>query len=133
MSLSHCPPDFPEIVPDGTFEELSECPKCWCSDSVHYYDQYPHIRVECSNCGFIKFTSHYKKSEWSRAVKERDEYTCQRCGKRLTGRALHAHHKMPEWFMPNLQNRLDNGITLCNACHRQLHGKDGSIRNSAGL
>jgi hypothetical protein len=43
---------------------------------------------------------------------------------------VQAHHKMPVWFMPELQFDIDNGITLCKKCHRQLHGASGTIKES---
>jgi 5-methylcytosine-specific restriction endonuclease McrA len=55
---------------------------------------------------------------WRKAVYERDEYTCQKCGKtRSDGIKLNAHHK--EKFKNNLELRFDisNGVTLCEDCH----------------
>lgn len=55
---------------------------------------------------------------WSRAVKERDDYTCQQCGKR--GGELHADHIVPMAIAPaDVKWDLSNGRTLCVACHRQ--------------
>lgn len=65
----------------------------------------------------IRHSVEYK--EWRKKVFERDDYTCQCCGKR--GGTLHAHHKQP--FCSNKELRLDveNGITLCDKCHYKLH------------
>ena len=87
------------------------------------------------NCGgFIKFVtkadSKKKMSAWKKAIKERDSYTCQRCGKLLDSTKLDAHHKMPVWFMDQLKFDIDNGITLCKACHHALHGAGGTINES---
>lgn len=58
-------------------------------------------------------------SEWRKRVFERDGYICQNCGKR--GGTLNAHHILPYSRYPELRYDLDNGITLCKACHTGVH------------
>ena len=56
---------------------------------------------------------------WRAAVFERDDYTCQTCGKR--GCYLEAHH-IKRWIdFPKLRFELDNGLTECNPCHNIIH------------
>lgn len=52
--------------------------------------------------------------EWSRLVRERDEYKCQICGKQ--SKYVNAHHFIRRAVLPT---RLDiqNGISLCAQCH----------------
>ena len=85
---------------------------------------------------------------WRPQVFERDEYTCQHCGK-TSGGDLNAHHIVPlSKIVSALMNlkgiakdssqeerieftnfaiehplvcSLDNGITLCVSCHRKIH------------
>ena len=66
---------------------------------------------------FIRHSKEY--AEWRKAVFERDGYNCQICGKH--GGKLNAHHK--ERFVDCPEKRLDinNGITLCEDCHKQVH------------
>lgn len=113
---------------DGSFEEYDGiCPNCE-NDLFNYVQNGPHIECKCSICNtHIKYMRKYNSSNWNKAVKERDKYTCQRCGAILVGRQAHAHHKIPAWFMPELKYDLDNGICLCNSCHKQIHGQGGTI------
>lgn len=64
-----------------------------------------------------RFTREYK--EWKRAVLERDNFTCQKCG--ATGAGLAAHHNKSFKDNPELRIDLDNGITLCRNCHYEIH------------
>ena len=57
--------------------------------------------------------------EWRTSVFERDNYTCQKCGKK--GEELRAHHIYG--YANNEEMRLDlsNGVTLCKKHHDELH------------
>jgi 5-methylcytosine-specific restriction endonuclease McrA len=57
--------------------------------------------------------------QWRKAVKERDNYTCQICG--ATDKMTVAHHKQPFALFPELRYETSNGITLCYNCHYKLH------------
>jgi transposase-like protein len=59
---------------------------------------------------------------WRIAVFERDHYTCQDCGDNR-GHNLNAHHKISFAKDKTLRYVVDNGITLCEICHRKLHHK----------
>lgn len=66
----------------------------------------------------LRLTKEYKN--WRKAVFERDNYMCLKCGKR--GGVLVADHIVPFCFIrdniPELLYYLDNGQTLCDPCHR---------------
>ena len=77
----------------------------------------------------IRYSAEADK--WRRLIFQRDNYTCQKCGKR--GIYLEAHHLKPFAYFPSLRFKLSNGQTLCRSCHdktklsakkmRQLHSK----------
>lgn len=61
----------------------------------------------------------YRK--WRDKVFTRDKYTCQGCG---THKDLQAHHII-HWSdceNEDLRYSVENGITLCRACHLEAHG-----------
>lgn len=60
--------------------------------------------------------------EWRKAVYERDRFTCQDCGDNKGGN-LQAHHKKPFATFPQLRFDVDNGVTLCEPCHKKYHSK----------
>jgi len=60
-------------------------------------------------------TPEYKS--WRLAVYKRDNYACQKCGKK--GGVIHADHIKPYASFPELRLNLDNGRTLCVICHRK--------------
>ena len=59
--------------------------------------------------------------EWRSAVFARDDYTCTMCGER--GGKLNAHHISPWALNKNERYNLDNGTTLCESCHNEVHGR----------
>jgi 5-methylcytosine-specific restriction endonuclease McrA len=68
-----------------------------------------------------------ESKDWRKDVFRRDDYTCQECGIRnqkglgVTVR-LEAHHIKSWKEYPELRYDINNGITLCKSCHRELHG-----------
>ena len=63
-----------------------------------------------------------KFKEWKNAVFERDNYTCQECYHR--GGRLHPHHIKSFSKYPLLRFEVNNGITLCEECHKQVNFKE---------
>ena len=65
-------------------------------------------------------TRHYPEyNEWRSAVYERDNYTCQCCGK--VGGNLNAHHMESYSSNKELRTTVSNGVTLCEKCHKDFH------------
>lgn len=66
----------------------------------------------------IRGSVEYK--QWRKAVFERDNYTCQKCGARsCKGNYVYitAHHKKQFSEYPELRLDVSNGETLCIDCH----------------
>ena len=62
---------------------------------------------------------------WSKIVRTRDSFTCQRCGKRhdKKSRGLHAHHILTKGSHGfSIRWDLDNGVAVCYGCHMFLQG-----------
>lgn len=79
----------------------------------------------CRNCH--KHTYHEIPSDrnrtaskvWRKAVYEKDGWTCVACGKH--GGDLNAHHLDAYDTSPEKRFAVENGVTLCPACHTRFH------------
>jgi len=69
----------------------------------------------------LKSKPDRKLIAWSKAVRERDDFTCQKCGRRDPGIVV-AHHIAPRGRRRDLKYELSNGVTLCEIpCHQWVH------------
>jgi len=60
--------------------------------------------------------------ELRQLVLKRDGYQCVKCG---SDGPLHCHHIFPELIEPLLSADIDNCMTLCIDCHKEVHKQDG--------
>ena len=65
------------------------------------------------NRDYIEYT------EWRNKVFERDNYTCQKCGKRQGD--INAHHLNGYHWYKEGRTDVNNGVTLCSYCHKEFH------------
>lgn len=80
----------------------SECP--WCRE---YWNANPDSLRDRPYLGY-----------WRKEVFTRDNHTCLKC-KAIDN--LHAHHIEAYYVRPDLATEVNNGATLCEDCHRELH------------
>ena len=68
--------------------------------------------------------SDYAYIKWRNNVLNRDNYTCQLCGKTKDETILNVHHI--ERYADNEELRTDvsNGITLCYECHKKVFNRE---------
>lgn len=57
---------------------------------------------------------------WRQSVKSRDLFRCVKCGNE---EHLHAHHVKNYSEHPELATDVNNGVTLCEICHSNEHGR----------
>ncbi len=60
---------------------------------------------------------------WKEAVLARDNWTCQGCGQK--GGDIYPHHIKSFAKYPELRFDVDNGITLCDKCHKKTRNFGG--------
>lgn len=65
-----------------------------------------------------------KHRKWSVSVRKRDDNKCRDCG--IKHKRLHAHHiiSLKECINTYLEFDIENGITLCPQCHKNIHKKE---------
>jgi len=65
----------------------------------------------------------YKYKQFRLEAYERDDYSCELCGKDSDG-DLELHHIIPVNKKPELIMKIDNVATLCQNCHRSIRHKE---------
>lgn len=78
----------------------------------------------------INYGNNWDKQRLS--ARQRDNFTCQNCGRPENTQPHHVHHKIPfrQFTSYILANQLDNLVTLCPTCHRQA---EMMVRMRSGL
>lgn len=116
-----------------------QCPKCGTifiaktsEDKYCSWDCYNHDRHMPSGenhwnwqGGKSKENDEHDSNEykqWRLAVYQKDKYQCIKCGSK---ERINAHHIFAWKYYPEKRYDVDNGITLCEKCHIQIHQKYG--------
>lgn len=98
-----------------------ECRSKWESD--YFFDKTIPDEVRQTDRNLIPDNRRFVKT-----VMERDDYTCVVCGVRGGDLAVH-HLNGYNWDVENRFNP-DNGVTLCESCHRGFHSEYGYGNNT---
>lgn len=62
---------------------------------------------------------HWEYNEWRRLVHKSCDYTCQICGR--VGGFFEAHHLNSWKLFPKQRFNVENGVSLCQPCHKAFH------------
>jgi 5-methylcytosine-specific restriction endonuclease McrA len=74
---------------------------------------------------YKKATSREVQPQLRQTVLERDNWTCQKCGRTTEEVELHCHHIFPLNESPIESADVENCITLCKNCHKEAHKLPG--------
>ncbi|MGE6949169.1 HNH endonuclease [Staphylococcus hominis] len=66
---------------------------------------------------------------WRNSVFQRDEYMCKACGNNKGGNLVAHHINSYHWAVEDRYN-VNNGITLCESCHKDFHSKYSYFNNN---
>lgn len=73
----------------------------------------------------VNARNNYQYRKWRQSVLKRDGYKCAICGSKKN---LEAHHIKPFAHFENYRLDINNGITLCRKCHKQVHKEQNGER-----
>jgi len=90
-----------------------------CSNLAHSSKNHWNWKGGITRGNHRRETKEYK--DWRLKVYRKDYFTCQDCGKHCNKTNIVAHHLKSWDKYPKLRFKIDNGITLCRACHKIKH------------
>jgi hypothetical protein len=98
-----------------------------CKEACPLYGKTPQtlMKEDAVRAGRLEWLEMNREvqPELRQMVLERDEYKCRKCG--ATDKPLHCHHIYPVSINPIESADIDNCMTLCADCHKEVHQKDG--------
>jgi hypothetical protein len=111
----------------NSFLKGTRCAKCYF-ESVKGENS-PHWNPNLSDEDRFKDRKYPEYDKWRLEVYKRDYYTCQCCGDK-SGHNLNAHHLDGHDWAIDKRTDVDNGITLCEDCHKDFHNIYGYGNNT---
>lgn len=110
-------------VDEGRFLEMEYGSYPWKKARAEIVDGEIYVAFDNDKFPWEVTNRDHRKSRqyttWRRQVFERDGFKCQECGQ--VGGTLNAHHIKAFKDYPKLRFDINNGITLCEKCHKNLH------------
>ena len=101
---------------------------CGCLVTDWDEESHPKWRKDITDSEREKTRKYAEYFKWRTAVYERDNYTCQYCGKKA--HTLNAHHIEGYANNPELRTDVNNGCTLCHEHHADFHKQYGNYNNN---
>lgn len=102
----------------------NRCPECtkerWIGDKNPNYN--PNLTDEERENNISRNSDKLNRS-WSKTILKKDNYTCQCCG--IIGYTLNAHHLDGYGWAIEKRHDKNNGVALCEDCHKEFHNKYG--------
>lgn len=83
-------------------------------------DKHPQWNPELNDSDRISKRNYPEYTAWRSSVFERDGYACQVCLDTIGGN-LNAHHINGYHWDEGGRTDINNGITLCDSCHKEFH------------
>lgn len=108
-------------------KELSGYGNNYCASCFKYKRGDKHWNWKGGISKDVHSINEPKYKKWRSQIFERDNWTCQTCGKR--GCHLEAHHIKGWAKYPELRYNLENGVTLCRDCHKLTDNYKGKKKN----
>jgi hypothetical protein len=102
------------------------CQKCYKGTITKRWN--PSLTDDFRKNGRTINPDYYK---WRNEVFKRDNYTCQICNNDIGGN-LNAHHLDSFAIVKELRTNINNGVTLCEKCHKNFHKVYGYFENTNG-
>lgn len=112
-----------EIVYNNIKRGMTTSCGCYRIERVHEVSYNPLLTEEQRKRRRKEIGDHSIK-KWRKKVFDRDNYTCQNCLDN-TGGNLVAHHLYSYADNELVRYDIDNGITLCEKCHKKFHDTYG--------
>jgi len=116
-----------------SFETRQKISKANKGKTISYEHRVKISLAETKRTEFTGFVSSEERriraskrmQDWRENVFKRDNYRCQKCGK--IEEHLHAHHVKSFIHFPELRFDVNNGQTLCGACHMLTHSHSNKL------
>lgn len=133
LKCKNCNSEFERTASEIFWSNQRGCENIFCSSKCkqeyHIGKNHPNWIEDRTQIKNTNNTIRWSKEmcDWRKTIYKRDNYTCQMCGNRSSkdnAIILNAHHI--ERFADNEDLRFDinNGITLCEDCHKLTYGKE---------
>jgi hypothetical protein len=132
---SHTPmrykcPNHPDKETRVSLKQLNKGTRCrYCYLDNNKGEKHPRYNPDLSDEYREYKRADIGYNDWRRKVFERDSYACTSCGDSKGGNLV-AHHKDGYGWCKERRTDVNNGVTLCEDCHKQFHSLYGFRNNT---